>query len=523
MKKLLSVVLVLAFVFSLASTMTACSVTAVNDGTVVLRWLQGGDMTPDSAMVWEKVNEELEKHLPGTVLEITVVPFGEYEQRFQLEAAAGGRWDIAWFGWMLNLSNEVSNGALMPLNDLINRYGQDLLEELPSFMFDCNTIDGNIYLIANNQLAARPATGFFAPKELAEAHLDFAAFEAAAQEWADSDSVFPTAAFLDVIEEYAQNNLDAGTLMLGMNIHYFVGNMGARNIWYRSMVSEHLGGFAKAHDPLSTVYNFADIVEEEIAYFERIRSWNEKGFIRSDALTVENWQIDFDNFPQGNGYIFRTHNYDRFQAETQSARHGFDVVALPVLYPMAPTNANPTATSQSIMHGARNPERAIQFLNLLNSAEGAYIYNMLVYGIEGIHWAYTDKENGMIETFDYAGGHATGGDVSYALPRWAIGNTRYAYATQGVDPEYDRYMTGTFNFTAKPMPLSGFVFNTGSLVAEVSMFNDIFLEYEDGLMYGMYPDVRATILERNARFEAAGAERIKVELQRQIDEFLANR
>jgi len=526
-KKLLGIALALVFVFSLAACAAENNPAAgFGDDVVVLRWLQGGDNTPDSAQVWAAVNEALQEFLPGTVLDITVIPFGEYEQRFQLEAAAGGQWDIAWFGWMLHLSNEVANGALMPMNDLIDRYGQNLREELPSFMFDCNTIDGNIYLIANNQVAARPAGGFFAPKELADLYLDAAAFERAAQAWAASDQIFAPDDFLDVIEDYAQQCLDAGRIMLGMNIHYFVGNTSARNIWFNSRIGdrvEHLGGFAKAHDPASAIYNYSDIVEEEIAYFERIRSWNEKGFIRRDALTVDDWQIDFDNFPQGNGYIFRTFNYDVFQAETQSARHGFEVIALPYLYPMAPTSANPTATSQSIMHGARNPERAMQFLNLLNSAEGAYIYNMLAYGIEGIHWDYTDRENGIIETYDYAGGHATGGDVSYALPRWAIGNTRYAYATQGVDPGYDRYMTGVLNFEAMPMPLSGFVFNSSAVIAEVAAVTDIVQEYEQGLMYGMYSDVRATILERNARLDAAGGQRIKEEIQRQVDAFLTNR
>jgi putative aldouronate transport system substrate-binding protein len=184
---------------------------------------------------------------------------------------------------------------------------------------------------------------------------------------------------------------------------------------------------------------------------------------------------------------------------------------------MAPTRANPTATSQSIMFGAQNPERAMQFLNFLNSPEGAGIYNMLVFGIEGVHWNFIDEANGVIDRV------LTGGEPSFSLPNWALGNTYNAFVTEGIDPDYNRYMTREFNFSAREMPLSGFVFIPDAVESEVARFNDIITEVQSGLEYGMVADVRGAIMARNERLEAAGAEAIRQEMQRQINEFLAAR
>ena len=279
--------------------------------------------------------------------------------------------------------------------------------------------------------------------------------------------------------------------------------------------------FTKTYDETSKVYDYADIAEEEIAYYERMKSWADKGFIRKDAMTIEDWGVDFENYPAGNGYVFTVHNYDKYTEPMESARYGFDVTVIPVLYSTAPTGSNPTATSECIMSGSKNAERAMEFLNFFHSAQGVDVYNMLVYGIEGKHWQFTDKNAGMIETFGYTGQVTP--EQPYGIPKWTIGNTYYVYAPQGTDPEYDKYMCGEFNQTARPMPLSGFVFNTEELVAETTAMNDIVNEYAAGLGCGTYADVRAVIEERNARMEAAGCRRFKEEMQKQVDEFLKNK
>ena len=512
-KRFIGIMLIaLLMVLALAFT-TACG--NDDDDEIVLRWMMGGDVPADGPAVWEAVNEELQNHMPGVTLDITVVPFGEYEERWMLEAAAGAEWDLAWFGWMLNLQNEVGMGSLMPLNDLIDSYGQDLLREIPEFMFTNNTIDGNIYLIANNQVAVNTAAGVIIPTELMH-HMDVAAFHAAAEEWANSDRVFPPSSFMDVIDDFTQSVYDAGELGLGLSIESFSGALGNRNVWSQQPGGRHTNAaFTRAHDPTSRVYSIFDLEEEEIEFFERIQDWFNRGFIRADGLTVENWDTDFYNFPDGHGYILRVHGYDPFQEGVQSERHGFPVTILPVLYPRASLNTNPTNTAQGIMSGASNPEAAMQFLNLLNSAEGQLIYNMLIHGIQGVHWEFYNESAGVVQSID--------GAPDYGMGAWAIGNTYYQFVTPGTDPDQGRYMTRVFNHAAMPMPLGGFVFDTSNLVAESITWGTVMEEYRDVLAMGMVDDVRATIQERNARLETGGIRNYAEQLQQQIDAFNAAR
>ncbi|MCL2362416.1 MAG: ABC transporter substrate-binding protein [Defluviitaleaceae bacterium] len=511
-RNILGFALVLAVV---VFAFTSCGRGDDDGDGVVLRWMVGGGgHTPvDAAMVWEAVNEELQNYLPGVTLDITVVPFGEYDERWMLEAAAGAEWDIAWFGWMLNLQHEVRMGTLMPLNDLLDSYGQDIRTELPEFMFTNNTVDGNIYLIASNQLAAVPSAGFIAPRELIERHMDVPAFEVAAQEWADSDLLFPPASLMDVIENYIQSTYDAGEMGMGISAGTFHGHIATRNVWYALGGNYRRAAFTRAHDPTSRVYSIFDITEEEVAFYERISDWFNRGFIRSDGMTVENWEEDFYHFEDGHGYVFRVHNYNRYQSGIQTERHGFDVVVLPILYPRAPTQLNPTNTSMSIMSGASHPEEAMQFLNLINSAQGQGIYNMIVHGLEGTHWNFVDEAQGVIELTDI-------GD-NYEIPFWVVGNTYYAFVTPGFDPGYTRYITRVFNHSAMPMPLEGFVFDSSNLVAESIAWNTIWQEFYQVLVVGISDDVRGHIEERNRRFEEGGARNFAIELQRQIDEFKA--
>jgi len=508
MKRKTILLTVLVMVLALAF-ITACN--RNNDDEIVIRWMMGGDVPADGPAVWAAVNEELQNHMPGVTLDITVVPFGEYEERWMLEAAAGAEWDIAWFGWMLNLQREVQNGSLMPLNDLIDRYGQDLRREIPEFMFTNNTINGNLYLIANNQVAVNTAAGVIIPTELMP-HMNVAAFNAAAEEWAASNRVFPPSSFMDVIEDFTQRVDDAGMLGLGLSIESFSGALGNRNVWSQQPGGRHTNAaFTRAHDQTSRVYSIFDLEEEEIEFYQRIQDWFNRGWIRHDGLTVENWDADFYNFPYGHGYILRVHGHDPFQEGVQSARHGFPVTILPVLYPRASLNTNPTNTSHGIMHGANNPEAAMQFLNLLNSAEGQTIYNMLIHGIEGTHWEFYDQAQGIVRPIE--------GAPQYGMGAWAIGNTYYQFVTPGTDPEQGRYMTRVFNHSAMSMPLGGFVFDTSNLVVESLSWETIMEEYRDVLALGMVANVRATIQERNARLEAAGIRNFATQLQAQIDEF----
>ena len=100
---------------------------------VTLKWLGiGPGIQRDAEEVWALWNEELQSHLPGVTVEFELHPPYEYADRFKLAMAANEQIDVANRMWMMNFFQEIDRGALMPLNDLLEEYGQGILDAVPS-------------------------------------------------------------------------------------------------------------------------------------------------------------------------------------------------------------------------------------------------------------------------------------------------------------------------------------------------------------------------------------------------------
>ena len=463
----------------------------------------------------EAFNALLQEQMPNTTLELTQVTYNDFSERWQLAAASRDPFDIGWMGWTLSLGFEVANGSVMPLDDLINNYAPVLWDIMPAWAYDVNRVAGKLYAIPNNQLLVDPPSGAYMPKELADKYMDKAAFERAAKAWFDSDRVTPPAEFLDVIEDYLQKCKDGGDIRLGISQGDAFKYLGFANTWFQlELDTGPKAAFTKAYDESNVVYSVFDLFGEELELYKRFADWYQRGFIRKDALTIDSWGTDLQLVTQGSGYVMWFHNYDKYAEEMTSATYGVPITILPFGYSKAPTS--PTTSGFFIPSASQNPERTIEFLGLLNSAAGKDLYNMLVFGLEGDHYVFTGPDT--IETLHYVGNPRP--EHPYGQHAWAMGNTYYAYETQADTPGYNRYMIDEFNVNAKPMLLSGLSFDQENVQFEVSQWQAIVKEYEQGLIAGTYNNPEATLRERNGRLDNMGVRNLAIELQRQINDFL---
>ncbi|MFB5662800.1 extracellular solute-binding protein [Alteribacillus sp. HJP-4] len=97
----------------------------------------------------DKYVEELE-NLTDTDINIRLVPHNEYVERMNLMLASNDVPDVMQAGGGVlgpELAGGVENGAFMPLDDLLEEHGQDLLETIPQEAWDKVTYDGQIYAI----------------------------------------------------------------------------------------------------------------------------------------------------------------------------------------------------------------------------------------------------------------------------------------------------------------------------------------------------------------------------------------
>jgi len=113
---------------------------------VTLKVIMPGD---ESARMREFVNNELNarlRHDLNMELDLTYIPWSNYQQKVELALSTGKPYDLFWYGTSF-VSGYMSMGYIQPLDDLLARYGEDLIANIPPDNFKQNVIDGKQWAI----------------------------------------------------------------------------------------------------------------------------------------------------------------------------------------------------------------------------------------------------------------------------------------------------------------------------------------------------------------------------------------
>ena len=135
-----------------------------------------------------------------------------------------------------------------------------------------------------------------------------------------------------------------------------------------------------------------------------MRKYYKAGYVREDVATLDG----IDNIKTGKWLVDReiTQPY----AELGWSRNAkYDFVTRPMHYPVIYTSSS-AGSMMAISSYSKNPERAMMFLNLLNT--DVKLRNMIQYGLEGTHYKkleepYIEDMPAMQESYaQYAGIHS---------------------------------------------------------------------------------------------------------------------
>ena len=189
---------------------------------------------------------------------------------------------------------------------------------------------------------------------------------------------------------------------------------------------------------------------------------------------------------------------------------GYEMVVISLKEPMV-TQRSLSNSKWAIAASSQNPGKAMMALNLLYT--DAELVNLLLYGIEGIHYIWNDcgaiqyPENIDITTVGYRN----------TLP-WVMPNQRLAYTFKGADPNLWQ-KTDEYNRAAKVISSLGFTLDLSTVASLNDKLNAIVSQYSYGLETGQIdPDIYLN--QMLAEMEAAGAKSLIIEVQKQYDEYL---
>ena len=481
--------------------------------------ITGSGKQANSDKVWAAFNEQLQQYVPNTTVEFIDVPFEEYSEKFSQVLASGEGVDLAWTGWLINKPQNIADGNLMPLDDLLAEYGQGIVDILGENVVEIhrNADDGKLYYLPSWQGLVGDRRGWLVVTEIAELAGDtwIEDTEAALNKWRNNYSEGTEAfqAVLDQATKYLAAAKEAGKLGAGIN----TGRVFGWSMYNGTRSNPGVGGAEIGIPFEDNTFTVIDGVASEHykLYAKTMADWYKEGYIRSDIMSVDTSTLTMPKNGEitDTTYVFSCDPYlTEADQEAAIADAGMDMTYLPI-----EENAYLILggdTSYAIPYCADEPERAMMVLNAIYSQPD--LYNTLIYGIEGED--YTKNADGTITT-SYVGASPTADD-SYGIQRWIIGSCKNALINNGTDPNYYADLEA-LEETARVNPFLNFTFDRTNVEGICASILNVYYEYGPQIDNGVAGDNWEELYNNYmAARKDAGIEELVTEFQNQLNAYI---
>ena len=499
MKKLL--VLLLALILAV-SIMPGCGKKISSDGAVTIKWVMPGPgEQADSQKVWAEFNKKLQTYdgFENVTVKFDVIPASDYSQKFLLMQTGGEKMDIIQT-YTLNYADESRNGTFLPLDDYLKN-SKDIKADLPAWLLEYGKVDGKTYIIPNYQIFASKLPSIRTSEELIEKYWN----QKEAEEFLQARETMDQECF-DYIEKYLKKLKDNGKINLG----FYLGGI-------------HYKGYEVFLNPYAIKRNIEGdkpevvniyLTEEAKAFYRTMASWYKKGYIRKDSLSAKSTE---DRGTMGGLSVwFGEKHKDAYEA-TQFA-YPVGNIEVDKNYYKSNTSA---AGGTAIYSKSKNPDTAMKIIELMNTKKGAELYNILCYGIEGVHYEKVNENR--IKTF-YDKQQPTSSEA-YGLWTWVVGNTENAWLTQYDEDDTKKMIFEDINNGAETIAsnLAGFYPDNTKYKTNLDQLRAIINEYKGQLASGALDDWEKTYNEFLEKMRKCGEEDIRKSLQEQVNEFYKNK
>ncbi len=512
MKKILSILLVLVMMLSVA----ACGNNAETVETdlskpITLNWIMPGPgIQTDAEMVWAKFNEELKKveGFENVTVHIEVIPMADYSQKIMLMQTSGEKMDLIQT-YQLKHAQEYRNGTLLDMTPYLEKYAKDALEELPEWIIDMGKVDGAQAILPNYQMMTASNAYTTIPEELKE-YTDVD--KLAETLMADKDNGYVlTEESKNLVKEYFAKVTAAGKLGKG-----YVSAVPLRGI--ESIIDNFRYYYL---EPEIKVIN-AQMDEQQLTMWRLKKEMYDLGYVRKDVLSAKS--SDADGIKDGNAMFGAQNRNGDLKPSVLTDKFDVPVIQIPNSDHFFVPHS-PAAGGMAIPVNSEYPDVAAMLINLMNSTKGRELYNLMVYGIEGVHYTvekeYEDGDK-MITPKDYA--DEGNSSSAYGLQKWIVGNAKNAYLTTAQGENYKKIVYEVLNEGENtiPSPLMGFALDSSSIDTKLAQIKAVSKEFGSSIGSGA-ADTEALLKEMHTKFEQAGNQEVIDEIQRQIDEFVASK
>ncbi len=446
----------------------------------------------------KQVQDALNKILNAKIhvnLTLEPIDFGAYNEKMQLRLSAGEECDIIFTApWINSYTNNVANGSLLALDDLLKQDAPGLWASMPASTWEAARIKGHIYGVINQQIFPKP-WGVEVRKDLLDKYkfsLD------GVKKWEDMEP------FLAKVKD-------------GEGIKPVYSADQGNSLWRAQYygydpLDDGLGFIViKANDDKLKVVNVLQTQEYRDAV-SLTKKWVDAGYFSKEPLPSDEAKAAFRAGKFAMNYHVEKPGND---VEVQ-AQFGYEFVIKNLTDPLILDTAGATATMNGICKSSKHPIDAMHVLELFNT--DAQVYNLLSRGIEGVHWVWKDQAK---KVMGYPDG-VTPETSGYAPNTdWMFGNQFNAYYRN--EKQVGAWeATKKMNDTAYPSKALGFVVDREPIKTEIAQVTAILKEkgvpIENGFV--AYDDAMPAVL---TQINNAGAQKIIDEVQRQLNDWAAKK
>jgi putative aldouronate transport system substrate-binding protein len=437
----------------------------------------------DLPLVQEEVNKITKEKINAKVNIVAISP-GAWQQQTNLMLTGNEKLDLIVSSSGFGYSTQAARGQYVALDDLLTTHGQGILDVVPEHILESTKINGKIYAVPSMRDYGG-YYGFVMRKDIVDKHQ------------IDLDQVKTIADLENVFKIVKEKE---STLTPVVNTHVPVAS---------ALIADKYDGLEGSPGVVS--YKNGNLVNmfEEQEYVDAIkltRKWYEAGYLLKDSATSKERPQNIVKANQGFGFFSNIRpGFD--QDQKRFAGHEMVSVKLTDTYS---TTAFATVYNMSIAKNSQNPEKAMEFLNLLYTDKD--IMNLLANGIEGKH--YEVKPNGLIALPEGVT------KSNYTFNQFQVGNNFLTYPWEGTDPDIWEQMK-EFNKSALLSPAFGFVFNADPVKTEIAATSNVMNQYRKGLESGTLDPAKA-LPEFNEKLKAAGLDKIIAEKKKQYEKWKAN-
>ena len=504
MKKILALVLAATLLLSVASFASAETLKPV---TLKIMF-HGSNVTDDSAVL-ATLNPYLQEKI-GVTLEPIWGTWGDFDDKAVNAINAGDNIDIYFTcSWSADDYNTFAKkGAWVrlddPENNLLEQYAPDLFAALPEVLVNGAAIEGalgkGIYAVPGYKDIATQNTWDVNVTLLEKygyteddiRNTDYYGFGDifAKVKAGEGDSFYPL-----LIEGGVLERMVCGTIIVA-------GDNGVDNLLSYFMNTEKTAEAGPYGDQFFSKF----ATEEYKKFVEKTREYYELGYI-DPALAIKETSNDTRTNKQLKAdYLIGTQSYALGYEHQVSQERGIQVAMIPVTPPYIDTTSSQGAM-MAISTASQNQDRAMMFLNLLNS--DPFVMTTLNYGVEGTH--FTKNADGTIEFIQAA-------RDQYMPWRNGMGNVTMLPPTKDEGADFWNEFKAYYG-AADSIPVLGFTFDSTPVQNEMAALTNVYAQYSLSLSSGAV-DPATVLPEFLQKLDEAGMQKYLDEANAQLAAFL---